>query len=38
MSLRTLCRDIGSLKAQGAAIEGEAGFGYILKPGFALRR
>ena len=36
MSLRTLCRDIGSLKAQGAAIEGEAGFGYILKPGFAL--
>ena len=36
VSLRTLYRDIGSLKAQGAAIEGEAGFGYVLKPGFAL--
>ena len=34
VSLRTLYRDIGSLKAQGAAIEGEAGFGYLLKPGF----
>ncbi|SRR5271157_1958617 len=36
VSLRTLYRDIGSLKAQGAAIEGEAGFGCVLKPGFAL--
>jgi predicted DNA-binding transcriptional regulator YafY len=36
VSLRTLYRDIGSLKAQGASIEGEAGFGYVLKPGFAL--
>jgi len=36
VSLRTLYRDIASLQAQGAAIEGEAGFGYILKPGFAL--
>jgi predicted DNA-binding transcriptional regulator YafY len=36
VSLRTLYRDIGSLKGQGAAVEGEAGFGYVLKPGFAL--
>ena len=36
VSLRTLYRDIGSLKAQGAAIEGEAGFGYVLQPGFTL--
>jgi predicted DNA-binding transcriptional regulator YafY len=36
VSLRTLYRDIGSLKAQGAEIDGEAGFGYVLKPGFTL--
>jgi predicted DNA-binding transcriptional regulator YafY len=36
VSLRTLYRDIESLKAQGARIEGEAGLGYILKPGFTL--
>ena len=36
VSLRTLYRDIAALKAQGAAIEGEAGFGYVLKPGFTL--
>jgi predicted DNA-binding transcriptional regulator YafY len=36
VSLRTLYRDIASLQAQGAAIEGEAGFGYVLKPGFTL--
>ncbi len=36
VSLRTLYRDIGALQAQGAAIEGEAGFGYVLKPGFTL--
>jgi predicted DNA-binding transcriptional regulator YafY len=36
VSLRTLYRDIAALQAQGAAIEGEAGFGYVLKPGFAL--
>ena len=36
VSLRTLYRDIASLQAQGASIEGEAGFGYVLKPGFAL--
>ena len=36
VSLRTLYRDIASLQAQGAAIEGEAGFGFVLKPGFTL--
>ena len=32
ISLRTLCRDVASLQAQGAAIEGEPGLGYILRP------
>lgn len=36
VSLRTLYRDIASLQAQGAAIEGEAGIGYVLRPGFTL--
>jgi predicted DNA-binding transcriptional regulator YafY len=36
VSLRTLYRDIASLQAQGADIEGEAGIGYVLKPGFML--
>jgi len=36
VSLRTLYRDIDSLKAQGAHIEGEAGVGYVLRPGFML--
>lgn len=36
VSLRTLYRDIESLKAQGAHIEGEAGVGYVLRPGFLL--
>jgi predicted DNA-binding transcriptional regulator YafY len=36
ISLRTLYRDIASLQAQGAAIEGEAGLGYLLRPGFTL--
>ncbi len=36
VSLRTLYRDIASLQAQGATIEGEAGLGYVLKPGFLL--
>jgi predicted DNA-binding transcriptional regulator YafY len=36
VSLRTLYRDIASLQAQGALIEGEAGLGYVLKPGFIL--
>lgn len=36
ISIRTLYRDIASLQAQGAAIDGEAGIGYILRPGFML--
>ena len=36
VSLRTLYRDIASLQAQGATIEGEPGVGYVLKPGFLL--
>lgn len=36
ISLRTLYRDIASLQAQGAVIEGEPGVGYVLKPGFVL--
>jgi predicted DNA-binding transcriptional regulator YafY len=36
VSLRTLYRDIVSLQGQGAEIEGEAGLGYVLKPGFWL--
>jgi len=36
ISLRTLSRDIASLQAQGATIEGEPGVGYVLKPGFML--
>jgi predicted DNA-binding transcriptional regulator YafY len=36
VSIRTLYRDIASLQAQGAAIEGEAGVGYVMKPGFML--
>lgn len=36
ISLRTLYRDIGTLKEQGADIEGEAGLGFLLRPGFML--
>jgi predicted DNA-binding transcriptional regulator YafY len=36
VSIRTLYRDIASLQAQGALIEGEPGLGYILRPGFML--
>lgn len=36
ISVRTLYRDVVSLQAQGAAIDGEAGIGYILRPGFML--
>jgi predicted DNA-binding transcriptional regulator YafY len=36
ISLRTLYRDISTLQAQGARIEGEAGLGYVLRPGFML--
>lgn len=36
VSIRTLYRDIASLQAQGAGIEGEPGVGYVLRPGFML--
>jgi predicted DNA-binding transcriptional regulator YafY len=36
VSLRTVYRDIASLQAQGADIEGEPGVGYVLRPGFML--
>jgi len=36
ISLRTLYRDIAALQALGAEIDGEAGVGYVLKPGFLL--
>jgi predicted DNA-binding transcriptional regulator YafY len=36
VSLRTLYRDIATLNAQGARIDGEAGIGYVLRPGFML--
>ncbi|WP_310621305.1 helix-turn-helix transcriptional regulator [Flexibacterium corallicola] len=36
ISIRTLYRDIASLQAQGADIVGEAGVGYVLRPGFML--
>ncbi len=36
VSLRTLYRDIASLQAQGAVIDGAPGFGYVLQPGFML--
>ncbi|TSE13117.1 YafY family transcriptional regulator [Mesorhizobium intechi] len=36
VSIRTLYRDIATLQGQGAPIEGEAGLGYVLKPGFLL--
>ena len=36
VSVRTLYRDIATLQSQGAAIEGEAGVGYVLRPGYLL--
>lgn len=36
VSIRTLYRDIDTLRAEGAPIEGEAGLGYVLRPGFLL--
>lgn len=36
VSVRTLYRDIETLRAEGAPIEGEAGLGYVLRPGFLL--
>ncbi len=36
VSLRTLYRDIATLRAQGADILGDPGVGYVLRPGFLL--
>lgn len=36
VSVRTIYRDIAHLQASGLPIEGEAGIGYILRPGFDL--
>jgi predicted DNA-binding transcriptional regulator YafY len=36
ISERTVYRDIAELSAQGAPIEGEAGLGYVLRPGLFL--
>ena len=36
VSVRTVYRDIETLQSQGAAVEGEAGVGYVLRPGFLL--
>ena len=36
ISLRTLYRDIATLQAQGAHIDGAPGLGYVLRPGFVL--
>ncbi|MEQ1565146.1 MAG: YafY family protein [Myxococcota bacterium] len=36
VSLRTGDRDIATLQEQGAQIEGEAGIGYVLRPGYLL--
>ena len=36
VSLRTLYRDMQTLTALGAPVEGEAGIGYMLRPGYFL--
>ncbi|QTD45863.1 helix-turn-helix transcriptional regulator [Ottowia testudinis] len=36
ISLRTLYRDIATLRGQGAQIDGDPGVGYLLRPGFTL--
>jgi predicted DNA-binding transcriptional regulator YafY len=36
VSLRTIRRDVATLQGMGAEIDGEAGVGYILQPGFLL--
>ena len=36
VSVRSVYRDVQTLRGQGASIEGEAGVGYLLRPGFLL--
>ena len=36
VSERTVYRDVATLAAQGVPVEGEAGVGYVLRPGFLL--
>ena len=36
VSVRTVYRDVATLVARGAPIEGEPGLGYVLRPGFLL--
>ncbi len=36
ISLRTLYRDVATLREQGVQIEGDPGLGYVLRPGFTL--
>ncbi|TBW35933.1 YafY family transcriptional regulator [Siculibacillus lacustris] len=36
ISPRSLYRDVATLRGQGAPIDGEAGLGYVLRPGFTL--
>lgn len=36
VTVRTIYRDVGTLAGMGAPIEGEAGIGYVLRPGFML--
>lgn len=36
VSIRSIYRDVQTLRTQGATIEGEPGLGYVLRPGFLL--
>src|SRR4051812_42527843 len=36
ISIRSLYRDVQTLRAEGATIDGEPGVGYVLRPGFML--
>lgn len=36
VTVRTIYRDVATLVGQGAPIDGEAGIGYVLRPGFLL--
>jgi predicted DNA-binding transcriptional regulator YafY len=36
VTVRTIYRDVGTLVGMGAPIDGEAGVGYVLRPGFLL--